>query len=320
MGSGNKKNKILLIGGSGFIGLHLAKRLTDLDKKVTILCRNPEKVKKLEFAKSINLVKGDVTDFNSVKESIKNKDVIINLASVVNSGPDFNPYPDLDANLKGQLNVLEARKKFNPNSKFIFIGSRAQFGKVAESDLPVAEDQCQMPVSLYGIHKQAAENYCRLYKKAFNLNSIILRLSIVYGYDIIGENKFNTINNFIKEALMNQKIHVHGYGKDVKDLLYVEDLADLMIKVIGSNVNDGIFNVGSGKKITLLNIVKKIIVLCGSGSFESVPFPKESIGFELGSFYFDISKVKNTFGWAPKTSVDEGLRETIEFYRSRGKK
>ena len=120
--------------------------------------------------------------------------------------------------------------------------------------------------------------------------------------------------------MKNEKINVHGYGKDVKDLLYVEDLVDLIIKVIDSDINDGIFNVGSGKKITLLEIVKKIVNLCGSGRFEPVPFPKKLINFELGSFYFDISKVKKTFGWHPKTPIDKGLMATIEFHKSKWKK
>lgn len=313
--NGIKNKKILLIGGTGFIGLNLAKRLSSLDWEVTLMSRGISKIKKLDFSRKIKLIKGDVRDYKIVEENIKNKDVIINLAAVVNPASDFNPYQDLDVNCKGQLNILEARKNVNPNSKYIFFGTRAQFGKTRLSDSPLTESFCQRPISLYGIHKQASENYCYLYSTVFNLESIILRLSIVYGHEIAGENMHNIIDKFIKKALKNEKFYVNGHGKDLKDLIYIEDLIDLLVKIIESDVMEGTFNVGSGKKIKLIDIARKIVKLCGSGSFEARPFPKGIKPFELGSFYFDISKVKKAFNWKPKTDIDAGLKKVIESYK-----
>ena len=303
--------KILIIGGSGFMGLHLAKRLSKLESDITIYCKNIDKAKKLNLADKIKFIEGDITDYKAIEESIKDKEVIINLAAIVRDRDDFNPYLDLEVNCKGQINILEARKKVNPNSKYIFIGTRSQFGRVEEKDLPISEDHCQKPISLYGIHKQTAENYCKLYKRTFNLNSIILRLSQVYGPSLTKEKTHSIIDKFIKKAIMNEEFYVNGYGEDIKDLIYVDDVVDLIIKILDSNVEEGIFNVGSGKKIKLIDIAKKVVKFCNSGSFKAVPFPEKLAKFELGSFYFDISKVKKNFKWEPKVSIDEGIKKMI---------
>jgi UDP-glucose 4-epimerase len=318
MDTETKDKNILLIGGTGFVGIHLVKKLTEMGRDVTVLCKAVDKeVKILDFVEKITLSEGDIADYKVIERIIKGKDVIVNLASVVQPSRSFNPYTDLDINCKGQLNILEARKNVNPNSKYIFFGSRAQFGKTNEKNLPLNEEFRQKPVSLYGIHKQSAENYCKLYKTAFNIDSIILRLSIVYGPEIFNENKYSVINKFIKRALKNEKFEVNGYGKDLKDFIYIGDLVYLIIKIIDSDIKDGIFNIGSGEKVKLIEIAEKIIKFCGSGSFESVPFSKKDKAFELGSFYYDISKAKNTFNWEPKTKIDDGIKRTIGHFKGK---
>ena len=313
-----KSKKILLVGGASFIGLHLAQRLLKLGSNVTIFCKNSDKTKKLNFIKDINFIEGSIADYKSIEKSIKNKDGIINLAAVVQDYAEFDPYLDLEVNCKGHLNILEAREKINPKAKYIFMGSRAQFGRVNEKDLPVSEGLCQRPISLYGIHKSTAENYCTLYLRTFNLKSIILRLPQVYGPSLAGKNAHSIVDRFIRTALKNGEFGVNGYGKDIKDLIYVEDVVDLMVMVLESEIEEGAFNVGSGEKVKLIEIAEKIVKLCGSGSFRAVPFPEELVNFELGDFYFDISKAKKTFDWYPKTKIEEGLKKTIDFYRNKG--
>lgn len=309
-----RNKKILLIGGSGFIGLNAAKALSELEADITILCKNPEKIKNIGFCRNFKIIKGDVSDYDSVEKNIMNKDVIINFASVVSSGSSFDAFEDIKTNLAGQLNVLEARKKLNQKSRYIFIGSRAQFGRVKEKDLPIKEDCPQNPISLYGIHKSAAENYCSLYYRAFGLKSIIIRLPQVYGPSLTNEETHSIIDKFIKKALKSEEFYVYGYGKDIKDLIYVDDVVEFITKVLNSGIENDIFNVGSGKKIRLKEIAKKIVDLCGSGSFRLAPFRKGTENFELGSCYFDISNAKK-FGWKPNVGIDEGIKKTIKLLK-----
>ena len=311
-----RKKKIILLGGSGFIGLHLAKRISEIGWDTTILSKDTQKISKLGFSESLTLIKGDITRYEDVLTGIKGKDCIVNLAAVCNTSSKFDPYSDLEVNCRGQLNVLESRKNSNPNSKYIFLGSRMQFGIVREDDMPIKDEHCQNPISLYGIHKTTAENYCKLYKRAFNLNSIVLRLPIVYGFNLIGDNKNNIIPHLVKKAINNEKFYINGYGSDIKDLLYVDDIIDLILLVIDSKVKNGAFNVGSGQKIRFIDLAEKIIKLLNSGSYEAVPFPKELAKFELGSFYFDTSGLKKIFKWMPKTSLDDGLIKIMDFFKN----
>lgn len=307
--------KKVLVIGAGFIGTHLCEALSSLNIETTVLSKSIDKIKNLKFSGKLKLIKGDILDYDLVEKCVKGKDCIINLASVVNHYSDFDPYADLDVNCRGQINVLEARKKINPNSRYIFIGSRTQFGIVGNKNLPVKEDGCQRPISLYGIHKQTAENYCYLYKRAFDLDSIILRLPQVYGPSLTHSETHSILDKFIKKAMKNEAFQVNGYGRDIKDFVYIDDVVDLIIKVLKSNVNDGTFNIGSGKKTRLIDIAKKIIKICGSGHYKTVPFPKDIEKFELGDFYFDISKISRQFKWKPKIDLDDGIKKTIEFYK-----
>jgi UDP-glucose 4-epimerase len=311
-----RTKRILLIGGSGFIGMHIVRALSIKKCEITLIVKQKKKkLEYLDFCKNVKSIIGDIKDYDFVEKIVSNQDVIINLASVINNGSKFDPFQDIDTNLIGQINILEARKKVNFNSIYICFGSRSQFGIVSKSELPITENQCQRPFSLYAIHKQTAENYCNLYDRSFGLKSIVLRLSIVFGYHISGEETPNFINNIVKKCFKNEMIYVNGYGKDVKDLIYVGDVADLITTIIESEINQGTFNIGSGTKISLLEVTKKIIKLCGAGRYTTVPFPKEIEKFELGDFYFDISKVKKTFKWKPKTSINVGLKKTIQFLK-----
>ena len=311
-----RKEKVLLIGGSGFIGAHLCRALAASGKEVTVFSEHKDKIKKLGLDGSIKLIEGNIASYDTVEENIRGQDWIVNLASIVQPLGNFDPHIDLDVNCKGQLHILEARRKINPASRYIFIGSRAQFGIVALKDLPIQEDYPQNPISLYGIHKQTAENYCRLYKRAFDLNSIIIRLPQVYGPNLTNTTTHSVIDDFIKIAMKNKQFRVNGYGKDIKDLIYIDDVVDLMKKVLDSDVKDGVFNAGSGKKVKLIDVAKKILRSCGSGSFTLVPFPKDLEHFELGSFYFDIAKVTKQFGWHPRVDVDTGIQSVIRHYQN----
>jgi UDP-glucose 4-epimerase len=304
--------KIIVFGGSGFIGQHLVKAMKSSGEEVTVFCRDT----KVRFAaKNVLLVKGDITDYSAVEKNIIGKDVVINLASLMQHDSGFDPFLDLDVNCRGQLNILEARRKKNSDSVFISIGTRSQFGKVSSKDLPIKEEHCQGPVSIYGLHKSAAEGYCSLYKRAFGLKSVTLRLPQVYGPIIAGTDSHNFVDKFIRLALKDGKFTVYGYGRDIKDLIYVDDVSDAIRKVMNNGISDGAYNIGSGKKITLKEIAAKIVSACGKGSFELAPFAKGKKEFELGSFYFDISRAKKELKWAPKVKFNEGIIKTIQSYR-----
>jgi nucleoside-diphosphate-sugar epimerase len=288
--------KIHIFGGNGFIGLHLQKRFKDEG-----------------FEMSLG---GDVTKYDEVAEKIKDRDVIINLATVVQTTGNFDATKDLEVNLRGQINILEARKNINPTAKYIYISSSLQFGKVEEKDLPIKEDYPQRPLSLYGINKSTAENYCLVYKRAYNLDSIILRLPPVYGPSLDGKETRSIIEKFIKIALRGESFNANNFGLDLKDQIYVDDVVEAIVKSLKSKVKNAIYNLGSGLGIKLIDISKMIIEKCGVGRFEAVPYPADRIQFESGSFYFDISKAKAELGWSPRVDIKEGIKRMVKYYKN----
>ncbi len=289
--------KILILGGNGFIGLHLQKRLANEDVVVT--------------------VGGDVTNYEDVASKIKDQDIIINLATVVQTIGNFDAYKDLNVNCLGQINILEARKNINPNSKYIYFGSSLQFGRIDPKDLPIPEDYPQRPLSLYGSHKVTAENYCLVYKKAYNLDSIILRMPPIYGPSLDGKETRSLVEKFIKIALGNGNFTANNFGEDIKDFVYVDDVIEAIIKVIESPVQNAIYNLGSGCGLKLVEISQMILDECQGGTMELVPYPPDRVAFESGSFCFDISKIKKELGWAPKVDIKEGIKRMVEFYKNK---
>jgi nucleoside-diphosphate-sugar epimerase len=288
--------KIHIFGGNGFIGLHLQKRLAN-DK----------------FEVSVG---GDVTKYDEVSTNIKNKDVIINLATVVQTTGNFDAIKDLEVNLRGQINILEARKNTNPTSKYIYMGSSLQFGRVEEKDLPIKEDYPQRPLSLYGTNKSAAENYCEVYKKAYNLDSIILRLPPVYGLSLDGRETRSIVEKFIKIALRGESFTANNFGLDLKDLIYVDDVVEGIFKSIESPVSHNTYNLGSGVGIKLIDVSKMILEKCGKGKVEETPYPADRVLFESGSFYFDISKAQKELNWSPKMNLERGIELMVEHYKN----
>lgn len=311
-----EQKKILILGGSGFIGSHLAKKLVAEKMDVTIMCRNPEEIRSIEAFRGVTLTKGDTSQYEDVVAAIQNKDIVVNLATVVYNTGKFDPYTDLEINCKGQINTLEAIRLNSPKAQYIYIGSSMQFGKVDEKDLPVSESHPQSPVSLYGVHKTAAEAYCRVYERAYGLLSVIMRLPPVYGPTITGNPTRSVIEMFVKKALRGESFRVNGFGEDLKDFIYIDDVIDALLAVIRMRIHCGIYNIGSGAGVKFAEVAHMIIDECGTGSYELVPFPPELENFEVGSFYFDISKAKNELGWTPNNDIREGVKKMVTFYKN----
>ncbi|MDB5266916.1 MAG: UDP-glucose 4-epimerase [Parcubacteria group bacterium] len=291
-----KDKKIIIFGGNGYVGSHLRARFESQGAVVTI--------------------EGDVTNKAEVYSLIQGKDVIINCAAVVQVGGKFDPYLDLEVNLRGSLNILEARKESGSEAIHISIGSRAQYAKLEEKDLPVRETGPQAPISLYGIHKMTAEAYAHLYNRAYGLKTVSVRLPQVYGPHRENMRMTNPINFFIDEIMKNEKFYLNGFGKDLKDFIHIDDVVAAFEKLALLPYHHEVYNIGSGEGTTLKETADMIIEECGSGTYEERPFPAELEPFEMGSNYLDISKIK-ALGWKPEVSLRDGIKNVISSYGPR---
>lgn len=312
---------VLITGGLGFIGSNLAIKIVELGAKVTLLdVMLPDHGANLFNIESIkdkvNINFSDIRDEHATNYLVKDKDYIFHLASQSSHILSLtNPFPDIDINIKGTAVLMEACRKYNPNAKVIYTGTRGQYGSSLK--LPANEESPMNPKGIYEISNLTAEKIIGVYYEVHKIKSVLLRLTNIYGPRAqMKHDRYGVLNWFVRLAIDNQAIKVFGDGKILRDFLYVDDCVEaILMSVVCPEAVGEIFNVGIDKGTSFLETVKTVIEVAGSGGWEFAPFSPERAAQEPGNFYSDISKIKRIVGWQPKTSLREGLRMTIEYYK-----
>ncbi len=312
--------EVLVTGGLGFIGSHLARALVDLGARVTIVdSLIPEYGGNLfnirDIADRVTVNVSDIRDPWSIRYLVRDKDFIFNLAgqgSHIDSMRD--PETDLDINCKSQLSLLEACRHHNPTVKVVFASTRQIYGK--PDYLPVDERHLLHPTDVNGINKMAGEWYHVLYNNVYGLRACSLRLTNTYGPRMLVKNNRQTfIGWFVKQIVDGEEIQLFGDGSQLRDLTYVDDVCDAFLRAGAMDAANGqVFNLGGPEPISLRALCELLIEIAGRGSYRLVPFPEEKRAIDIGSFYADYSKISRALGWQPQTELRDGLAKTIEFY------
>ena len=316
-----KDRKILITGGLGFIGSNLAIRLVKLNAKVTLIdSLIPEyggNLFNIDPVKSLVTVNiADVRDESSMNWLVKDRDYIFNLAGTLSHIDSMrDPYTDLEINCRSQLTILEACRNNNPQVKIVFSGTRGQYGRAKY--LPVDEKHPLEPTDVNGINNMAGEWYHILYNNVYGIRATSLRLTNTYGpRHQMKHSRQGYLNWFIRLALDDQKITLYDDGKQLRDFNYVDDVVNALLLAGSSDQANGqVFNLGSGKPVSVRDSLLAVLDASKSGKLEQVPFPVDKKKIEIGDYYADFSKIKRTLGWQPKTSFAEGLKITVDYYR-----
>lgn len=320
-----KNKKILVTGGLGFVGSNLAIKLVELGAKVEIIDAmiprqganyfNIDSVKK-----EVKVYEDDIRDPKAVKRLIKGKDYIFHLAGQVSHVDSIrDPLKDLSINVEGTLVILEECRKNNPETKFIFTGTRGQYGPSVR--LPVDEEHPMNPMGVYAISNLCAEQMVKAYDKIHKLKTISFRITNTYGpRHQMMHDEYGVLNWFIRKAIDNEAIPVFGDGKTLRDFLYIEDLINALIEsALCDKACGEVFNIGSGKPTNFIELANIISQTAKSIEPKFTDFTIERKQIEPGDYYADISKIKKTTGWEPKVSLAEGIKLTIDYYRKNKK-
>ena len=300
----NFKKKILIIGGTGFIGYHLANKSLKRGWHVTsISSRRPIKIRYLSKVKYIIC---DITKKRSLKKSIrKNFNYVVNLGGYVDHS---NKKKTFKSHYIGCKNLVEIFMKKMPEA-FVQMGSSVEYGKIKSPHRENAKCNPKLIKSIYGKAKLLSSIYLiNLFKKK-KFPSTILRLYLAYGprQDI---NRFIPI--VIESCIKNKKFNC-SEGNQLRDFVHVDDVVDAIIKSLkNSKARGKIINVGSGKPRKIRNIIELIKKVSKGGypQFGKIKLRKD----EVLKLYPNIKKAKNTINWEPKVSFDKGLKSTIKFY------
>jgi UDP-glucose 4-epimerase len=313
--------RVMVTGGLGFIGSNLAHRLAGLGADVLLVdSLIPDygghlfNIAGIEPRVRVNVA--DIRQQSTMNYLVRDREVIFNLAGQVSHIDSMrDPYTDLEINCRSQLTLLEACRNNNPAAKVVYAGTRQVYGK--PDHLPVDETHLVRPTDINGINKVAGEYYHLVYNNVFGVRACSLRLTNIYGpRQLVRHNRQGFIGWFVRLVVEDQEIQIFGDGLQLRDFVYVDDAADAFLRAGASDaVNGQVFNVGGAQPISHLELVTLLIETAGTGAYRLVEWPAEKKAIDIGSFYADSTRFRETTGWAPPTTLRDGLAQTIAYYR-----
>lgn len=331
----------LITGGAGFIGTNYASRLLARGDKVILLdnlsrAGTPRNIAWLEdaFGKgSFEFLEADVRDPMALEKAVQGVDRIIHLAAQVAVTTSVSdPALDFEVNARGTFNVLEAARKSDKKPLVIYASTNKVYGdledvQVAEGeqsyyfpDHPqgIAESQLLDFHSPYGCSKGTGDQYVRDYHRIYGLPTVVFRQSCIYGPHQFGIEDQGWVAWFVIAAVTGKPITIYGDGKQVRDLLYVDDLlaAYDQAAVHIDKTAGQIYNIGGGPDNTL-SIWKQFGPLLEKELGQEIPIARE--GWRPGDqrvFIADIRKASRDFDWTPKIGVEEGIGKLFNWVRS----
>ncbi|MEB7847935.1 NAD-dependent epimerase/dehydratase family protein [Staphylococcus equorum] len=306
--------KILITGGAGFIGSHLAEYFINSNHEVFILDNlSTGHRSNVSFIDDLHFIENDVTNKTLVQDLIKKEkfDIVIHLAAVVSVVETINnPILSQKVNIDGTLNILEANRQYNENlKKFVFASSAAVYGNT--KGLPKQVETFIDPESPYAIEKYAGEQYTKLYNKLYGLPTTALRFFNIYGPRQDPSSPYSGVLSIMHNKFQNdESFKFFGDGEQTRDFVYVKDLVQAVSIIINNdNANGGIYNLGTGKPLSLLQMFdefKKTYSKTVDYNFT------EARSGDIKHSYAEIDDLK-ALGYTPKYSVEEGLKEYINY-------
>ncbi|MEM3422839.1 MAG: SDR family oxidoreductase [Candidatus Bilamarchaeaceae archaeon] len=306
--------RVLVTGGAGFIGSHLAEALLKRGHAVRILDNfstgKEENIKDIE--NSIEIIRGSITEKEVLENAIENVDYVLHHAAQISVVDSIkNPKKTWEINIKGTKLLLNAAVK-NKVKKVILASSAAVYGN--EPGLPKTEQMRTKPTSPYGDSKLMNEYMAQKYHQQDKINIISLRYFNVYGPRQHPQSAYaGVISKFMEKMIKGERPIIYGNGEQTRDFVYVEDVVSANILALESTVKNGIYNIGSGKETSLNELVKTLNEILGTKIEPIYEPPREG---DIQRSVADISKAKKDLGYIPKYTLKEGLTKTIEWYRS----
>jgi UDP-glucose 4-epimerase len=325
--AGFNGKKIVVTGGAGFIGSHLVDGLLEQNAEVTILddlsTGRIENIRHLIGNRHMKFVQNTITNLPLLEKLFVGVDFVFHegaVASVPSSIRD--PLKTHEINLTGTLNVLTAAKD-NGVKKVVFASSSAVYGdappdtavqgrkssgNLDSSTSPKQEYMILNPQSPYAVNKLAAEYYCHVFCQTFNLSTVCLRYFNVYGPRQNPDSEYAAvIPKFVQRISAGKAPTIYGDGEQTRDFVFVRDVAMANMLAADSGVN-GVFNIGTGEKISLNRLAQTILKLSNRKDLKPV-YEKERPG-DIKHSLADISRAK-AFGYAPQYSLADGLKTLI---------
>ena len=303
--------RILVSGGAGFIGSHVVDHLVQEGHQVAVI-DNLSTGKRKNLNKYARFYKMDIQS-KSVDRVFRQERpmILIHLAAQMDVRRSTeDPVFDANVNILGTINLLEHAVRHGVRKVLFASSGGAVYGE--QQSFPAQETHETDPLSPYGISKLAGEKYLIYYHHVTGLKFVALRFGNVYGPRQDSEGEAGVIAIFTKKFLKGDQPIINGTGKQTRDFVYVDDVVEAIKGTLALDIQ-GIYNVGTGKETTINDCFKMLKKLTGSDC-KNLYGPAKK-GEQLRSV-LDMTKLRHTFDWEPQVNISEGLRHTVEFFRS----
>ena len=298
--------RVLVTGGAGFIGSHLVAFLAERGFKVRVLDNFSRSSLNLEDLGGVEVVIGDVRDYDVVSKATRGVDVVVHLAALTDASESLEiPGEYLEVNVGGTLNVCRAARGVE---SLIYASSAAVYG---DAPVPVSEESPTRPISPYGASKLAGEAYVWAYSRVNGYKPVVLRLFNVYG-PRQSRGYAGVISEFVRRAVRGLDLIVYGDGLQTRDFIHVRDVVELIAGIVEGGGVSGVYNIGSGAPVRIIDLAHIVVRVAGSTSriVHGPPRPGD-----IRYSQADISRAARELGFKPRVALEDGLRELVELER-----
>lgn len=308
-----ENRSILLTGGAGFIGSHLAGRLA-VENEVTVFdSLRTGRVENVPQHDSIKLIDGDVTNADAIHSVVPGHDIVVHLAALVGVDRTLeNPVEVLETNIEGTEEVLQAAVDADVD-RFLFSSTSEVYGDGV--DVPYSETDRTCPKTDYAVAKLADERLIQAYAREYEIDYTILRFFNIYGPRQDSSHYGYVVPIFVRQALQNNMLEVHGDGAQTRDFTYIDDAVEGTVKALGPAGANEIFNLGHGQEVSIESLAEKIIKTVGKGEVRYVDHPRP---YSINRRCADISRANKLLNYNPDVSLQSGIKKLAESLTENG--
>jgi nucleoside-diphosphate-sugar epimerase len=299
--------RIIVTGGSGFLGTHMIRALQIAGHQIKNIDIKPSRDANVET------VIANILDTKRMKEEIKDADAVFHFAGLIEAGESVkDPQSFVDVNISGTVSVLEAMKE-NGVKNILFSSSAAVYGE--PQNIPIKEDDRTIPINPYGMTKLAMEGLISSYVTAFGFTGVALRYFNLYGPEEHHNPESHALPRFIKQVYEGRDVTVYGSGEHQRDYIHVRDIVDAHMKALEYVLkNPGkyhYFNLSTQKPSTVLEIAREVEKVMGKEA--KINHLAERPGDPL-ILYASATKAHEVLDWQAEVSLEEGVKETVDYF------
>jgi nucleoside-diphosphate-sugar epimerase len=304
----------LVTGGAGFIGSHLAEELVRRGERVRVVDNLITGTRgNLAHLPGVDFLEGDLADLSVAHRAVQGVEIVLHQAAIPSVPRSVeDPITSNRANVDASLNLLVAARDAGVK-RVVYAGSSSAYGDTPV--LPKAESMPTAPLSPYALQKLVAEEYCRMFTRLYGLETVTTRYFNVFGPRQDPSSPYSgVISLFVSALCAGRPPSIHGDGEQTRDFTYVANVVDGVLRASSApGVSGEVINIATGGRVSLNQLFRTIRDLLGVSVEPAYAAPRRG---DVRDSRADIEKARRLLGYEPTVSFDEGLRKTIEWYRS----